>query len=194
MLATLAALLLSSTLILPGWFAGLLDADYSAVSEFMEDGEVVGKRLSTTVVDWLGILGIEGTVATVLWGLVGAISLALLAWAFVSGAPTLYLGILAAALGMLITPYAMQYDYPLLSVGLLWVLGRLKQAEGAWRWACTAVLLFAFSVPIWEGPVTDGLWLAITIATLLVLLADHGPVFRSRATQSNHRLIDLDDV
>jgi drug/metabolite transporter (DMT)-like permease len=77
---------------------------------------------------------------------------------------------LATALGLLLTPYALQYDYPPLVLALFWVYGAFPRGRSLQRWLALAVLVFVFSVPLWERPVYDGYWMLLGIAGLLVYL------------------------
>ena len=76
----------------------------------------------------------------------------------------------AAAVGLLVTFYALQYDYPPLILALFWSWRALPRAPKVARWAAGAILAFVLSVPLWEHPVYEGYWILLGILAMLLLL------------------------
>jgi hypothetical protein len=180
-LAVLAALLLFSTWIVPGWWTHLGEPNFGAGLQYELDGpqQVVAIRLNTVLRDWLGQWGLVGTAYWIVWGLLAAASGLALWLAWRNEADATYMAALASTLGLLLTPYALQYDYPPLALALFWIYVALPRERSFQRWAALAVLAFVFSVPFWEYPVYDGYWILLGIAGLLVAL--HAPRWRRPA-------------
>jgi hypothetical protein len=126
--------------------------------------------------DWLQGFGIPKSIGWGIWGIVVLISLCLLIWAWRREVDTVYLVALAVALGFVISPYTLQYDYPMLALALFWVYWRLPQVAAKQRWVGLAILVFLFSVLLWEGPISDGYWIALGLGGLLLWLGWPRPV------------------
>jgi hypothetical protein len=137
----------------------------------------VAVRLNTVLRDWLGQWGLAGVSYWVVWGLLAAGG-GLAYWlAWRRGADEVYLAALAGALGLVLTPYALQYDYPPLALALFWIYDAWSPMRLPGRWIVVAVLLGVFSVPFWERPVYDGYWIALGIAGLLIALPWSRPMW-----------------
>jgi hypothetical protein len=178
-LALLVGLVLISTALLPGWYTRLTEPYILTGLGNVLDGseQAVSRRLNTVLRDWLGQWGIAGALYwTILGGLVIGSGLVLwLAWRRKSGLA--YMTALTTTVGLLLTPYALQYDYALLVLALFWVYRSLSRARPQLWWIALLILAAIFSVPIWEHPVYDGYWIVLGIALLLVLL--NGSLWRA---------------
>ncbi len=171
------------TLLFPGWLAGLFQSDFGIGLTRLLDGpdRVLQPRRLCTLLHWLEAWGITGTTAWILYGALAVAGLA--AWR----SPRLrsdrvYGASLGTVLALLLTPYALLYDYTPLIVGQLWVYQRLAQGVvGTRRWLSIAILVFMFSVLLWAGPEVDGYWLALGMWALLLLLGVV-PVYRQGET------------
>jgi len=180
----LAGLLLLSTLAIPGWYEPILRGELPNGLTQVLDGpeEVTGIRINTTLLDWLKSFGLPDPVNWGIWGLAVVASLGLLIRAWRHNVDTVYLVLLSVVLGFVITPYTLQYDYPLMVPAFLWVLWKLprflrrslrrslRRVPGWQRWIGPVVLAFLFSVLLWEGPISDGYWIALGLAGLLIWL------------------------
>jgi hypothetical protein len=161
------------TLFFPGWVARLFHADFFTGLTRLTDGpgRVLERRTHSTLLHWLEALGITGAAA---WGLYAALAVASLTLAW--RAPRLrsdraYGASLGVVLTLLLTPYALLYDYTPLVVGQLWAYQRLSRGvTSARRWLAIAVLGFMFSVLLWAGPEYDGYWLGLGMWGVLLLL------------------------
>ncbi len=179
--AALALLFSTSTLVTPGWWepivAGRLPNGWN---QGLSGYEIDARRLTTTTADFLDYnLGIQQAPAVFIQMAIGLIA-AYLIWRWRSH--VLYNSMLSIPLGLMITPYAMQYDYALLTPGIFWVVHRFHQLDRARQWAVSTGLILLASVIFWEKPVTDGLWLSIILAVLILLTAPLvSPDFASRS-------------
>jgi hypothetical protein len=163
-------LLLFSTLAIRDWYEPILHGELPNGLTQVLNGpdQVTGIRINTTLLDWLRGFGLPDAIAWGAWGLAVVASLGLLAWAWRRHVATIYLVLLSVALGFVITPYTLQYDYPLMAPALLWVLWQLPLVSRWRRWIGLAVLALMFSVLLWESPISDGYWIALGLAGLLI--------------------------
>jgi hypothetical protein len=172
LLAVLAGLLLVSTWRFPGWYAHWAEPGFDAGLGVVLDGpdQVESVRLNTTLRDWLGQWGIGGTLYRVVWVVLAAGSGLAIWLAWHTAFEKAYLTSLAGAVGLLLTPYALQYDYPLLILALFGIYQNMSQVRSHLRWIALAILGAVFSVPVWESPIYDGYWILLGIVVLLLLL------------------------
>jgi hypothetical protein len=105
------------------------------------------------------------------FGLMALSVVAVLWLAWRSELPVPYLALLSTTLGLMLTPYAGQYDYPPMILALYWVYPSFpaQRARTRW-WFALVVLLFVFSVLFWEGPAYDGYWVVLGMVALLLML------------------------
>lgn len=170
---TLAVLVLISSLVLPGWYLHFFDPDFGAGTRYMLDGpgRIESVRVSASLRDWLWQWGIEGTAFWVVFGLT-ALGVAIVLWLAWRGELAVpYLALLSATLGLMLTPYAGQYDYPPMILALYWVYPSFpaREARARW-WFALVVLLGVSSVLCWEGPAYDGYWIVLGMVALLLML------------------------
>jgi hypothetical protein len=172
-LAWLAVLTVVGTALFPGWLAHLTRPDFGLGLTWLTDGpdRVVERRLHSTWLHWLEAMGVGGPVA---WGLFGGMALACIWWVVSllrARSDTVFATSVGLTCTLLLTPYALLYDYAVLVVGLLWAYRQLTQSVAtARRWGAVAVLVFMHSVLFWVGPEYDGYWLALGMAALLLVL------------------------
>jgi hypothetical protein len=175
------------TLLYPGWLAGMFQPDFGIGLTRLLDGpdRVLQQRRLCTLLHWLEAWGITSVTAWILYAVLALAGLAL-AWR----SPRLrsdrvYGASLGTVLTLLLTPYALLYDYTPLIVGLLWAYQRLGQGiVGVRRWLSIAILIFMFSVLLWAGPEVDGYWLALGMWALLLLLGAGSPARSSSGALS----------
>jgi hypothetical protein len=78
---------------------------------------------------------------------------------------------------LLITPYALQYDYVVLTIPLFWILSRMSSLRLRLRAIVIVVLGASFTVQIWQTWSYQGYWqlLGILVAFALVVKAELAP-------------------
>jgi hypothetical protein len=172
---TLLGLLVVSTIVFPGWYLHLTEPGFGAGLTIELDGpdRVRSGRLNTVLRDWLKPWAVDEWLYWAIWGslVVGSAAAMWLAWRNVRDAP--YWVSLSAAVGLLVTFYALQYDYPPLILALFWSWHALPKAPKVARWVAGTILAFVLSVPLWEHPVYEGYWILLgVLATLLLLNRD----------------------
>jgi len=168
------------TLLLPGWLARLWDPDFGLGLTWLTDGpgRAQSPRRLCTLPFWLAQWGIRGAPAWIVYAGLTAAGLWLAVTSRRLRSDLVYGTSVGATFTLLLTPYALMYDYAVLIVGLLWAYRRLGQGvTGLKRWLSVAILAFLFSVPLWAGPEYDGYWLAVGMGALLTILgtADGDP-------------------
>jgi len=138
-------LLGAATVAIPRWW----DFDYTGFGQGLAyalngPGIVTGQRVAATIYDWLkytfGISGItQFVIAAVFWSL--GIALVILVWK--RHANPVYLAATSLILTLLLTPYALQYDYVPLTLPFLLTLKHLPELKPLPRAA--VILLLASS-------------------------------------------------
>jgi len=191
-LLALIVLLGTSTVLVPGWYRHVLRADFGAglFRELNGPGQVVAQRINTTLLDWLASFGMTGAAAWFLYALVFLICASALGYAYhwQTSRDWTYLAGLGVVLGFLVVPYSLQYDYPPMLVSLFWLFRRLGSLAGFRRWGTVGLLAGAFSVPLWERPISDGFWIPLALAlALLLALPQRGE--RGKQSSSHSDLI-----
>jgi alpha-1,2-mannosyltransferase len=168
-LVTSIVLMAAATLATPQWYAPFFQANFGrGLVEVLDGpGRVVGIRLTTTMLDWLASLYIGESLGRILYGLailVGISSLLLV----IRRSKTLLPVIISALLvSFAITPYAMQYDYPPLTLVFFWGLSVLPRKQAPIFWG-TMLSIFIFSVVFWQSSITDGYWILVGLIGLTI--------------------------
>jgi hypothetical protein len=161
------------TLLLPGWTAQLWDPEFGMGLTWLMDGpgRVQHARRLCTLPFWLAQWGIQGAPVYVLYGALAAAGLWLAITSQRLRSDLAYGTGVGMTFTLLLTPYALMYDYAVLIVGLLWVFRRLGQGVTRLkRWLSLAILAYMYSVLLWAGPEYDGYWLALGMGALLAIL------------------------
>jgi hypothetical protein len=81
-------------------------------------------------------------------------------------------------LNLLITPYALQYDYILLAPALLWIFSRLPHHTAATQLAAGALILVSFVILLVQSWSYQGYWqlLSIFVVFTLVLIKQNNAI------------------
>jgi hypothetical protein len=174
--ACLAGLLAISSLLFPAWWSALdLGSLAANLTAQLQTSGATAQRINATLLDWLGALGIRGwAAAPVYLALVGACGLTL--WrGFAARLPVVYLMALASVAGFLLTPYAFEYDYVVMTPALLWCLHGLQQ-PGRIRRLVLFVLLAAFcTIHLWGHWMSDAYWMPLLLSAGLVVCQFNAP-------------------
>jgi hypothetical protein len=167
---TVVLLFAFATLVTPNWWSPILAGRLpNGLTQGLRGFETDGRRITTTAADFL--LLNWGVPEIFAWA--GQAMLLIGAVALISRLreSLVYSTLVAMACGFLITPYAVQYDYALLAPAFVWVALQQRTASLVRRVSFILGAVFMASVLFWEGPVSDALWIAITMALLLLLNA-----------------------
>lgn len=132
--------------------------------------QVTALRINTTLFDWLTQVWRVAPPAAVGAHLLAALAGLIGLWRSWRGADSmlqaLSLGILFS---LLLTPYALQYDYPLLVFPFWQALFALREVSGAGKMAALGLMTFVFSVSLWQQNIAWGFWMVVGTAGLWAL-------------------------
>ncbi|MCX6079022.1 MAG: glycosyltransferase family 87 protein [Chloroflexi bacterium] len=163
----LTGLLLASTAATPDWYRPLLQPGVGSGLVNILDGpnHEVAIRINTTLADWLNMLSLNSTIIPIIrWSATLAAG-AILLWVIFRSNSLIMVMICALLANFAVTPYALQYDYPLLTLPLFWATARIPSTARA-RWGGLAISVFIASVLIWERPISDGYWILLGLIAL----------------------------
>ena len=180
---TLVVLAVLSAPLLPTYIRHLTEPGFTqGLTRDVGETDSAGlARINTTFRDWLASFEVDGPVRTVLYGLSIVAGLAALLALLWRGASPLTVASVAVVVAFWVAPYALQYDYPPLTIPLFLVIRDLaaRVRDRGWNAVTLAsgvLLAGVLSVPLWEGPISDGFWMVVGLAALLALLRRRRPV------------------
>ena len=165
-------LFFTSLITMPGWYKTLFEPGFGQGLMNVLDGpgQIVKIRINTTLIDWLKMFGLNASTTYVinfLLFLIGIIILAIIVWKSNS---LIEVAVAAILINFAITPYALQYDFPPLTIVLLWALALIPFGRRKWFQAISLIIvIFIASVIFWERPISDGYWIIIGLIILTLL-------------------------
>ena len=168
MLSILAVLVIITTLVTPDWYQPVLQPHFGQGLTETLDGpnRITGVRLNTTLQDWLKIFLVPRGLRNIIYAtivIIGLFILIVTVWKSKSIMQTTAMSLLVA---FVTTPYALQYDYPPLTIVLFWGAALSNYAKS--NTIPSVIILFIASVLIWERPISDGFWIVLGLCALLV--------------------------
>ncbi|HEX5837668.1 MAG TPA: glycosyltransferase family 87 protein [Anaerolineales bacterium] len=165
-LITLTGLVLLTTALTPGWYQPFFQAGFGEGLTVVLDGpgQVTGTRLNTTLLDWLKWFAVPESVRTVIYAVVVLIGVWVVIRAVWKSETILEVMVASLLVSFAVTPYALQYDYPPLTIVLYWAMAFSSRAGS--KLIAALVILFLTSVLVWEHPISDGYWIVIGLAGL----------------------------
>lgn len=172
MIIVTIGLLFTSFVITPEWYKSLFEPGFGQGLMNVLDGpgQIVKIRINTTLIDWLTMFGIKSStthLVNFLLLLIGIMILGSIVWK--SNSIT-EVAVFAILINFAITPYALQYDFPPLTIALLWALALVPFGRRKWFQAISLIIvIFITSVIFWERPISDGYWIIIGLITLTSL-------------------------
>jgi len=168
MLAALAGLILITTIVTPDWVEPMLQPNFGRGLTDTLDGPslVTGTRLNTTLLDWLKLSLIPKNMRYAIYAVVAVAGMILIGSCVWRSNSVMQVTATSLLVTFAITPYALQYDYPLLTIVLFWAMA-LSNSAGSKKIPALILSLTA-SVLIWERPISDGYWIVIGLCALTV--------------------------
>lgn len=161
---TIIGLLAIAFMVTPNLINPFLEPDFGQglFSTLDGPGRIVGTRINTTLRDWLLMFHVSSETTravSVMALLLGLVILAIIVWRTNS----IYIVVIVSLLvNYAITPYALQYDYPLLTLVFFWAIALIQYGRKSWiNMVGAAIALFIISIPFWEHPISDGYWIVI---------------------------------
>lgn len=164
----LVVLVLITTILTPDWYQPFARPNFGQGLTEVLDGpeQVTGTRLNTTLLDWLKWFSIPATVRNVIYGLTVSVGLWILGKRIWGSKSILDVMVTALLVSFAITPYALQYDFPPLTIALFAALAMGRQVRP--KWIPAFVVVFITSVLFWERPISDGYWIVIGLCVLTI--------------------------
>jgi hypothetical protein len=160
-------LLAASTWITPDWYRPIFDEGFSAGLTHRLDGpdNVVAYRINSTFSDWLATFGITQRVRSLLYTSLALVGLAYLIHKIWNATSLLQVAGSSTLVSLGLTPYALQYDYPLLVipffVGLS--ISPASQISGIFR---ALIALFVVSVIFWQRNISWAYWMVVGLIAM----------------------------
>jgi len=165
---TVSILVIITNLIIPGWSGYYLAPNFGegAHNQLEGPGIIAGKRFTVTLLDWLPQFGIQGQGYTIIWIILMLAGLFLL-WRAWKHQDALLLTAVAVTLNMVLTPYAMGYDFPVLALPFIWILNQLKNKR---NYIPSVIILVALLIiPFFERISYDAYWITLGLFSLVAL-------------------------
>jgi len=162
------SLLVVSTMTIPNWYQPFVRPDFGdGLVNVLDGPQIVAIRINTTLSDWLKMLQIDDGIGSAIYASAIAISALILAAVVWRSESLVQVTIASLLVGFAITPYALQYDYPPLTLVLFWATALYPRS----MWTITgraAITFFIASVLFWERPISDGYWIVIGLIGLVI--------------------------
>ena len=166
---SLAGLTLLATALTPDWYQPWLRSDISGRLFGVLDAAngVEAVRINTTLLDWLARFPMSNLARLALYGVVlAAVGTVMLLIVFRSR--SLMIVVVASVIAaFVVAPYALQYDFPMLTLPLFWTMALFVRSRSA-LYGGLALTAFIASVMLWERPISDAYWMVIGITALAV--------------------------
>lgn len=160
-----------STLAIPNWW--LFDrSNFGAGLAYELDGpeQVAAVRLLSTLYDFsTHILSISAPIQYILAAIISLLGVALLwiAWQQTGAlVPTVSAALI---LTLLVTPYALQYDYVPLVVPFLWTLRQFRRLDAIYRWGIVVLFTLSMSILLWQEWAYQGYLQLLAVAAAFAM-------------------------
>ncbi len=167
--AIVLALVVISLVITPNWFAPFFEPGFSQGLDHELNGpdQIVATRINTTLSAWLAAFHLPDAANRTISVLAFSAGLIFLAIAMWKSNSLIQIMAVSLLVDFAITPYALQYDYPLLVPVFFWTISLIGYIKNRWsRLAGVAMVVFIASVLFWERPISDGYWMVLGLIGL----------------------------
>lgn len=155
-----------STLAIPNWWRFDLD-NFGAGLAYELDGpeQVAATRIVSTLYDFLSYtFSVSATVQYLLAIIVFLLACVVLWLAWRQTGDLVPTTSAALLLTLLVTPYALQYDYVPLVLPFLWALMQFEKLGAGYRWVIVMLFAFSMSILLWQEWSYQGYWQLLAIA------------------------------
>ncbi len=166
-------LTVAASIAMPNWW--LFESEgfgQGLLYQLQGPGQIEFRRVFATAYDSLShSASLSGAIAYLIVGSLGATGLILVCAAWIRYRDPVVITGTGILLTLLITPYALQYDYAPLIVLVFWLLMRSSSAQRPVQLAVLLLLVFVFSVLIWQEWSYQGYWqvIGVLLATIVVV-------------------------
>jgi alpha-1,2-mannosyltransferase len=156
----IVALTASASLVIPGWWNLSREGLWQGLQYQLEGpGRIDSVRVNSTIYDFLThVVRVPAPLQYLVVLLIGAVALGLtlFAWRRLRDVAVVTSG--SMMMTLLITPYALQYDYVPLTIPLFWIFSQMGSLEPMARLVVAALLSLSFSVLVWQDWSYQGYW------------------------------------
>lgn len=167
--AVLLSLLFISTIITPDWYQPFFEKGFGGGLTTALDGpdKIAALRINSTFPDWLATFGLARRFRNGLYALCAAAGLIFFIRSVQKPKDFLQLVSVSTLVSFSFTPYALQYDFPVLIVPLFWGL-QISLRQRQTRWLALVAALFVFSVLFWQQNISWAYWIVVGVMCLNV--------------------------
>lgn len=168
MFGTVAALMVISLIITPGWYVPLFDADKIQGLSYTldETGGLEVARYTTTLTDWLAAYGVGESQSNGIYGFVILLGAVIVLLGLRYSASALEFLALAILVNFMAIPYALFYDYPPLTITLFYGNFLLLKSPSL-RWARYAANSFIVAALFVGDIIPYRYWITIILLLLV---------------------------
>ena len=165
----LTGLVVLTTVITPDWYQPIFRPNFSQglIKVLDGPGKSIGIRLNTTLLEWLKSFQVPEMMQYIIYGIIIIACLVVVVRMLWKSVSFMEIMIVTLLVSLAITPYALQYDYPPLTVCLFAGLAAFNK-EGP-KLVPIFISLFIASILFWERLGSDGYWIVISIGILTFL-------------------------
>ena len=169
MVLTLFVLLAISTLITPNWYAPFFEDGFGQGLKVALDGpgRVVALRINTTFLDWLATMNIVQKLRVPIYGIIIVVGLVIYFWAIYRSENFLQMISIILLVSYALTPYALQYDFPPLTIVLFWGLKLCSSISPRVLHVGMVLTGFIASVLFWQQNISFAYWIVVGLIVLV---------------------------
>lgn len=167
MILVLVSFLIFSTAATPDWYQPLFQSDFGSGLVYELDGpnNAEAARINTTLIDWLTMLNLTNNFITPIYTFAVLVGGLTVGYVVLRSDSLMNVVIVSILVSFAVTPYALQYDYPLLTLPLFWSTSLYVRSKKA-LWGGLVISALTASVLFWERPISDGYWIVIGLIGL----------------------------
>lgn len=165
----LAGLLIVSTLITPDWYLPFFQDGFGQGLRVVLDGpnQIVALRINTTLLDWLATIHVERPLRMSIYGITIVAGGVIFLWSVLRSQTILRLTGMLLLISYILTPYALQYDFPPLAIVLFWGLSLCRSSSSTALYVGLLMAGFVFSVLLWQQNIAWAYWMVLGLAILV---------------------------
>lgn len=170
MALTLFGLLFISTWITPNWYLPIFEDGFGQGLQVALDGpdHVVALRINTTFLDWLATMDVAQNVRVPVYGAIILMCVVVVIWAEYRSRTLLQLISILLLVSYVLTPYALQYDFPPLAIVLFWGLSLCEYTSKKALRVGILLVGFVCSVIFWQQNISLAYWMVVGLVALVV--------------------------
>lgn len=164
-----AGLLVLTTIATPDWYRPFFNSGFSNSLYHNIDGPklTTDLRVNTTLLDWLKMLHVGEGLRKIIYSLALITGGSLITFVVLRAKSVIIVTIVSMLVNFAVTPYASQYDFPLLTLVLFWATALYNDSK-LLLIGKAAIISFISSVIFWEGLISDGYWIIIGLSGLVI--------------------------